>query len=269
MIRHIYTLFTLAPTLRCWSYYCFYCLQAILVILLKVADDQHRSRRHQPRNTGELSHLQPSVGSDRDTMEEDRMLCNLAVEVFERMKLKASQRCADVVRRFLDKWGPENIMNGSDALHSRSSLKQCGTLQASSSIRRRSAIEHSTQSSLQLDHPVVRNVEEESVSIPAGTARTGPSGAESARSVDGSSSTSPQVSLNGLQAELYGALYSNDLDDLNAGFHFGEQSCLFGAEAPGDCALGLGMDDTTDGSWSPYNRMQFYDDCRQPDWSEE
>lgn len=190
-------------------------------------------------------------------MEEDRMLCDLAVEVFECMKLKASQRCADVVRRFLDKWGPEKIMNGS------------GTPQASSSTRRRSAIEHSTHSSLQVDHPVVRTFEEESDSIPADTARTGPSGVESGRRVDGSSSTSPQISLNGLQAELYGALYSNNLDDLNVDFHFGQQSCPFDAEAPGDCALELGMDGATNDSWASYNRMQVYDDCREPDWSEE
>ncbi|EXA28691.1 hypothetical protein FOVG_19718 [Fusarium oxysporum f. sp. pisi HDV247] len=101
-IRHIHKLFSLAPGLRRWSYYCFYCLQSTLVLLLKVADDQYSRNRQQRRAGNQPSSLSP-LESDPGRAEEDRKLCQLAVEVFESIKLKSSQRCADVVRQFLHK----------------------------------------------------------------------------------------------------------------------------------------------------------------------
>ncbi|KAH7109204.1 fungal-specific transcription factor domain-containing protein [Dactylonectria macrodidyma] len=263
MIRHIYSLFALAPGLRRWSYYCFYCLHATLVILPKVADDYHRSRHRQQSSANDLSNPQPSVEVDRRTSEEDRRLCRLAIDIFDQIELKASQRCADVVRQFLDKWTrprPEKNRTGSDALQTSSSLDHRGMQQVSSSTRPISALEPSTASLLTLERPVISNDDGGGASISTGTGRGRPSGTESVCSVDGSSSTSPVVSLNGLQAELYDAFYGNGLDD---GFDFGQQPCFFGAEVSGNGALELGMD----GSWHPHNAMLSGDGCLEPGWS--
>src|SRR5687768_5051094 len=75
-IRHIHKLFTLAPGLRRWSYYCFYCLQSTLVLLLKVADDQHS--RHRQRYARNQPNPLSSLEADRKTVEEDRKICQLA-----------------------------------------------------------------------------------------------------------------------------------------------------------------------------------------------
>jgi hypothetical protein len=99
MIRHIAALFELVPHLRAWSYYCFYCLQAALVILPKLAGENHLSRISRRSVDGDdgshSTHRQP---------ENDWEVCNLAVRVFEQIELKASQRCAEVVKQFLNKW---------------------------------------------------------------------------------------------------------------------------------------------------------------------
>lgn len=76
MIRHIHRTFELAPGLRRWSYYCCYCLQAILILLPELVEDNH-----QPHHGHVIDHPQTTLNKD-----------------------KASQKCADVVRQFLGKW---------------------------------------------------------------------------------------------------------------------------------------------------------------------
>ncbi|KAH6643575.1 fungal-specific transcription factor domain-containing protein [Boeremia exigua] len=73
MIMHIHRSFERAPELRRWGYYTFYTLQAILVLL--------------PQSN--------------DFSPEDDTACLHAVEIFEKIPLKASQRCAEVVRQYL------------------------------------------------------------------------------------------------------------------------------------------------------------------------
>ncbi|EGU72926.1 hypothetical protein FOXB_16564 [Fusarium oxysporum f. sp. conglutinans Fo5176] len=225
MIRHIHELLALAPHLRRWTYYCFYCLQATLVILLKVADDQHCSRRRQRR----MSNDSRALGQvDHETVEDDRKLCNLAVEVFDLIRLKASQRCADVVRHFLDKWRPERTTNDPDARRTSSrGLDDCGMQQVPSPTG---------DFPLPVEYPVPLNNENES--------------SESVESVDWSDSTSPHVSLSGLQAELHDAFYSN----LNDGLNFAQQPSFIGVEGFGAFPLELGTTGTADGCWPLYDQ---------------
>jgi hypothetical protein len=79
MIVHIHQLFTLAPSLRRWSYYCFYCLQATLVLLMKLTDEPFA-----------------------EEIETLKSLCGLSVQVFEQIELKAAKRCAEIVQRVMD-----------------------------------------------------------------------------------------------------------------------------------------------------------------------
>ncbi|KAI8406577.1 hypothetical protein FOFC_14047 [Fusarium oxysporum] len=198
---------------------------ATLVILLKVADDQHCSRRRQRR----MSNDSRALGQvDHETVEDDRKLCNLAVEVFDLIRLKASQRCADVVRHFLDKWRPERTTNDPDARRTSSrGLDDCGMQQVPSPTG---------DFPLPVEYPVPLNNENES--------------SESVESVDWSDSTSPHVSLSGLQAELHDAFYSN----LNDGLNFAQQPSFIGVEGFGAFPLELGTTGTADGCWPLYDQ---------------
>ena len=260
MIRHIHGLFILAPGLRRWSYYCFYCLQAALVILLKVADDQYRSRRQHRDGGPSLPGVDPSLQVDSGTVQEDRRLCNLAIDIFERIELKASQRCADVVRHFLDSWGVGQTVNGPGIRHAGNSPDGGGGDQVPPEALIESPLENSAAISQPVDQPTVPNRACTSVD----TAREGSSGAGCAGSLGDSSSISPQASLTGLQAEFYDALYG---DGLSGGFRFDQQSYLFDAEAVGSYAPRTGTDDVTDGSLPACNGMPFCDGYDPPGWS--
>ncbi|VUC22716.1 unnamed protein product [Clonostachys rosea] len=97
MIRHIYKLFETAPRLRRWSYYCFYCLQATLVLLPKVAES-HYIRRN-------VHHVHGSPCSCQwSKYRQDWKICSLSFKIFEMIDLKASQTCGEAVRRFLKGW---------------------------------------------------------------------------------------------------------------------------------------------------------------------
>jgi hypothetical protein len=96
MIVHIHELFMLAPSLRRWSYYCFYCLQATLVLFTKITDE--------PSSEG---------------TESLKALCQLSIQVFEHIKLKAAKRCAEIVRQVLDQLvGRKVVYNSGDELFS-------------------------------------------------------------------------------------------------------------------------------------------------------
>ncbi|SPJ81734.1 uncharacterized protein FTOL_09139 [Fusarium torulosum] len=196
-----------------------------LVILLKVAHDQHCSR-HRQRKKSNDSRAFGQV--DHETVEDDRNLCNLAVEVFELIRLKASQRCADVVRHFLDKWRPDRTINDPDGRRTSSGgLGDCGMQQAPIPAE---------DFPLPMEYHVPSNNENES--------------SQGVGSVDCSDSTSPHVSLSGLQAELHDAFYSN----LNDGFNFAQQPSFIGVEGFGTFPLELGTNGTADGYWSLYDQ---------------
>ncbi|EXJ71188.1 uncharacterized protein A1O5_06182 [Cladophialophora psammophila CBS 110553] len=98
MVKHIHHIFRLAPSLRRWSYYCFYCLQAILVLLTKIIADDNAPCARPP------SHERASSEANRlAEAATDMSCCEIGIRIFEQIELKASQRCAEVVRRFLDK----------------------------------------------------------------------------------------------------------------------------------------------------------------------
>jgi hypothetical protein len=79
MVVHIHQLFRLAPSLRRWSYYCFYCLQATLVLLMRITDEPFA-----------------------EGIEDSKSLCELSIQIFEQIELKAAKRCAEIVRQVLD-----------------------------------------------------------------------------------------------------------------------------------------------------------------------
>ncbi|KAH8801443.1 fungal-specific transcription factor domain-containing protein [Xylogone sp. PMI_703] len=81
MISYIHRIFELAPSVRKWSYYCYYCLQAMLPILAKIINEP------KGENTEDLVHI-----------------CSLGVQVFKQINLKAAERCAEISCRVLDYW---------------------------------------------------------------------------------------------------------------------------------------------------------------------
>lgn len=104
MIRHVHELFRLAPSLRRWSYYCFYCLQATLVLLANITDCDH-DRAFPPIDSGTASvELQASEKPIKVSPVDDSCLCEMSVQIFQQIELKASKRCAEHVHHFLEKW---------------------------------------------------------------------------------------------------------------------------------------------------------------------
>ncbi|OBT81483.1 hypothetical protein VE02_09266, partial [Pseudogymnoascus sp. 03VT05] len=71
MIRHIYSSFKAVPDLRKWTYYCFYCLQATLTLLIKLVDE-------------------PLLESNLSMAE----LCELSIDVFQQIDLRSADQCA-------------------------------------------------------------------------------------------------------------------------------------------------------------------------------
>ena len=102
MISHIHALFSLAPSLRRWSYYCFYCLQSTLVLLTKMIEEDNGSNVGQ---TASPPATQDSV-SRTETKERGDLVgfCELSMKIFDQIELEAARRCARVVRKFLDRW---------------------------------------------------------------------------------------------------------------------------------------------------------------------
>ncbi|KAF5230013.1 hypothetical protein FANTH_14012 [Fusarium anthophilum] len=218
---------------------------ATLVILLKVADDQLRERRCQRQVSEDSTDLQQL---DTEAMEDDRRLCSLAVEVFDMIKLKASQRCAEVVRHFLGTWTPEQKTKGQDTYHSSvNGVGEFVTQQMPTTV---------TYSSLPLECCVIFSHEDERPCLQHDAAKAGPWGAKSIGNGDSSGSTSPHLSLSGLQAELHDAFYNSAADGIYTSHH----TSFPGAETFGDYVVSIGMNGTVDGSWGlgdhhPYSAM--------------
>lgn len=191
MITHIHQSFEIAPGLRRWSYYCFYCLQATLVLL--------------PQTT--------------DSMASDDLLCKRAVEVFEQIKLKASQRCAEVVRQYLRRRAttPHKRQKQDDGTHE---------------AAHRDADSPSANPSLMPQHTGNLHSARQSAPDPAqdvdqtlASGQDCDANAASVFSFDEGTASWPSISPNTLQTEMYGALYSIDPSD---NFYLGYQPLLFG-----------------------------------------
>lgn len=103
MINHIHRLFKMAPNLRRWSYYCFYCLQATLILLASLIDVERAGRRT-PGCATTTQDNQSAKDIQTFTEEALKAGCELSIAIFEQIELKAARRCAEVVRRFLGKW---------------------------------------------------------------------------------------------------------------------------------------------------------------------
>ncbi|KIX92656.1 uncharacterized protein Z520_11685 [Fonsecaea multimorphosa CBS 102226] len=102
MILHIHQIFCIAPSLSRWIYYCFYCLQAVLVLMMKMVDDNSHARK---RRGSTLSWMHGNETEDSSNVQRDlRCYCEMSIDIFEKLKLKAAERCAQVVRSFLGRW---------------------------------------------------------------------------------------------------------------------------------------------------------------------
>ncbi|CAI6095980.1 unnamed protein product [Clonostachys chloroleuca] len=255
MIRHIYRLFKSAPYLRRWSYYCFYCLQATLVILPKVADDLDLSRYQQQENACLVPTPLSSTQADGEIIEDDVGLCSMAVEIFEKIELKASQRCAIVVRQILDSWEAKQRNDSLD------------TINVDNRAVRRSTLtivppEHPSDSSSSSSNPSIIN-EDGSTTISPRSTQAGPNVVDGSRSVGGSSSSSLPTSFSEFEAELYGAFYGI----LDSGFHVDEQQYCAGSQALENHAIRPVMHARPEESWASTssNIMPPYDNCGRHD----
>ncbi|KAJ5662653.1 uncharacterized protein N7477_010269 [Penicillium maclennaniae] len=81
IILHVHGLFEAAPCLRQWRYYCYYCLQATLVLLMKVIDE-------------------PAGEETKEIV----TVCQLSVSVFRQINLRAAKRCAEIVTQIIERW---------------------------------------------------------------------------------------------------------------------------------------------------------------------
>lgn len=81
IIVHVYGLFGVAPCLKRWRYYCYYCLQATLVLLMQIIDE-------------------PAAEETQEIV----TVCQLAVSVFGQIKLKAAKRCAELATQIIEQW---------------------------------------------------------------------------------------------------------------------------------------------------------------------
>ncbi|KAF4986349.1 hypothetical protein FGRMN_10876 [Fusarium graminum] len=188
-----------------------------LLILFRVVDGQHGSRRCRREKSNDSMSLKRV---DHETIEDDEYLCYLAVEVFDLIKLKASQRCADVVRCFLDKWGAERTMNDKDAPRTDNTRPTNFEMQQAPppAVEFPFPVEHS--SSLDNEHWNSLSVE----------------------SVESSDSTSSSISLGGLQEELHQAFYHNLDNDLS----FSQQPPLISIEDFSAFILEISPDDAVE-----------------------
>lgn len=206
MINHIHRSFQIAPGLRRWSYYCFYCLQAILVLL-------------------------PQTDGDKAAND---LLCTRAVEVFEQIKLKASQRCAEVVRHYLRRRAKSRTKRPKPDNAASHVFVTDEDLQAPVSTN-----PASVQQQAEPTEPMSGQGQDFGNSVIA----TNDNGHNTASvfSLDDSISW-PPISPNALQTEMYGALYNIDpIDD----FYLGHQPYFFGTEGLSNHVLNT---DTSD--WS-------------------
>lgn len=214
MITHIHRSFELAPGLRRWSFYCLYCLQATLVLLPQSADNRDAA---------------------------DDIFCARAVEVFEQIKLKASQRCAEVVRQYLRKRAEARQQRQRRGTATDPADNTDHTLQLSrpASTLQQKSEPASAVSYLPPGQDRSRN------QVASGMPNSGLTAASVPCFDDGDASW-PSISPTLFQTEMYGALYSVDPSDE---FYLGHQPYFFGTAGFSNDTL---TDDTNDWShpWS-------------------
>ncbi|KAI8932081.1 hypothetical protein NX059_010967 [Plenodomus lindquistii] len=246
MIEHIHQSFEIAPGLRRWSYYCFYCLQAVLVLLPKVADDFARYRRqHRVRRVHDADTSDPSLESNVAIVEKHKRLCDMAIEVFEKIQLKASRRCADVVRQFLERWARKTEHRSTRMIsvpESENADVPAGTYPLPSVARSGRVPKDlclTPGSQAPTDQQPECLITDDTVEFDSGGTRLAPS-------ISGSNYTSPPVSVNGLQTELYGALYCTDSTD---GFLVANQLFPFNFEYLDNDQAIVESQDSADASW--------------------
>lgn len=117
MILHIHESLEQTPSLRRWMYYCFYCIHASLCLLLKITDVDSQSLPSQDLDNQLHTLLEVDSKPNKTTTSDLRGLCELSIQVFKRIDLKASQRCAEVVRCVLDRWDNQKLERHDENTH--------------------------------------------------------------------------------------------------------------------------------------------------------
>ncbi|KAI6749358.1 hypothetical protein HG530_015197 [Fusarium avenaceum] len=212
----------------------------VLAILPQVTNNY---RRTQMRKRDEASISAGSHEVNRETDKDDRKLCNLAIEIFEQIKLKASQRCADVIRHYLNTWESKQTRNGTSAA-SHDSSNSFGDGARQQSLSSTSAPLSSLDRSQASDH------ETEASCLSSDAAQARPGDSCIVESVSCSDLTPPCVSLSEFQAQLYSAFYGNP----NDGFDFDQQSSFPGLETLGGYTARSNTIGTQDGVWTTYDQ---------------
>jgi hypothetical protein len=181
-------------------------------------------------------------GDNADTINTDWRLCELAIEIFEDIELKASKQCAEVVRQFMARWAsrasrgrsrsneePETSSKGYTTIESQEKCLNC--------VEAPPAGSHNEEETF---HPTSAKA---SGSMPS---HLTPSGWFGSGAMSNSNMT-PTTYLSGLQAELYSTLYSNELSD---SLGVPAQTYLIGNDDAQGIEIGPGCDKWLDGASS-------------------
>jgi hypothetical protein len=234
MIRHVHELFTLAPSLRRWTYYCFYCLQATLVLLASITGDRPEYHLQSGFSSKSTPTDLPASGSPiKCTQEDDTRLCEMAVEIFRNIELKASRQCAEHVHRFLETWKLKNMSRASQisSVSYRAAEQRLGgecdeaahlsCIRSATDDPPTAVVQPLNRSQpvntavppvgyLPSPHPVHSSSDDSTRPFPDNTTSMAhPVACGSVELVNHTDETSP-MSLGGLQADLYDALYCGD-----------------------------------------------------------
>ncbi|KIW99996.1 uncharacterized protein Z518_10924 [Rhinocladiella mackenziei CBS 650.93] len=262
MISHIHELFTLAPSLRRWSYYCFYCLQATLVLLTKLTEDDNECRENQRRSSPPIQDLE--LRNQSESRRDLKSFCHLSIGIFEQIELKAANRCVQVVRKFLNRWEDRQrkykqrvrpILNKQQALRSEHSTNCSQMADPDTHVPQLEKANSVGQPHFDVFQSWSSGVAASSNDADRRGSLNPPS--ENGMNVaegDNYASTTPSTqSLGGLQAELelycatYGNIYNGD-SELDLFSNDPTAEFTIGTKAPTGCLLQVEQDLETDES---------------------
>lgn len=143
MISHIHQIFQIAPSLRRWSYYCFYCLQAVLVLMMTMVDDNSQTYRR--RESTPLWIDVTELGDGSENQYDLQYYCELSINIFEQLRLKAAERCAQVVRSFLGRWKSSRTRSKRQHRHPQSQPGEDGSWQRPEEVLRQRGNDQQTE----------------------------------------------------------------------------------------------------------------------------
>ncbi|EXJ75839.1 uncharacterized protein A1O5_00346 [Cladophialophora psammophila CBS 110553] len=154
IILHVHGLFEAAPCIRRWRYYCYYCLQATLVLLTEVIEE-------------------PAAEETKEIV----AVCQLSISVFKQIDLKAAKRCAEIVAQIIARWRRRQDVGkaSSENLWYTESSQQTAT-QPLPTVEKAVPIQMSKEQVLALPTNLTGAIQREPAQLPAGASRQGVSG---------------------------------------------------------------------------------------------